>query len=51
MTPLMGLLAEFLHSTALAYQIPLYKNLGIAAYSRYMAGYSRRRLTVSTFEI
>jgi FHS family L-fucose permease-like MFS transporter len=51
MTPLMGLLAEFLHSTALAYQIPLYGNLGIAAYSRYMAGYSRRRLTVSTFEI
>jgi FHS family L-fucose permease-like MFS transporter len=51
MTPVMGLLAEFLHSTALAYQIPLYGNLGIAAYSRYMAGYSRRRLTVSTFEI
>jgi FHS family L-fucose permease-like MFS transporter len=51
MTPLMGLLAEFLHSTALAYQIPLFGNLGIAAYARYMAGYSRRRLTVSTFEI
>jgi FHS family L-fucose permease-like MFS transporter len=51
MTPLMGLLAEFLHSTALAYQIPLYGNLGIAAYSRYMGGYSRRRLTISTFEV
>jgi FHS family L-fucose permease-like MFS transporter len=51
MTPLMGLLAEFLHNTALAYQIPLYGNLGIAAYSRYMGGYSRRRLTISTFEV
>jgi MFS transporter, FHS family, L-fucose permease len=39
LTPMMGLLAEFLHSTALAYQIPLYGNLGVAAYSHYMAGY------------
>jgi FHS family L-fucose permease-like MFS transporter len=46
-TPLMGLLAEFIRSTALAYQIPLYGNLGIAAYSRYMAGYGKRRLAVS----
>ena len=51
MTPLMGLLAEALHSTALAYQVPLYGNLGIAAYAHYMAGYRRRRLAVSTFEI
>jgi FHS family L-fucose permease-like MFS transporter len=51
LTPVMGLLAEFLHSTALAYQIPLYGNLGVAAYSRYMGRYSGRRLTVSTFEI
>jgi MFS transporter, FHS family, L-fucose permease len=43
MTPLMGLLAEALHSTALAYQIPLYGNLGIAAYSHYMTGYRVRR--------
>jgi MFS transporter, FHS family, L-fucose permease len=42
-TPLMGLLAEFLHSTAWAYQIPLYGNLGIAAYSHYMAGYRLRK--------
>ena len=51
MTPLMGALAEWLHSTALAYQIPLYGNLGIAAYARYMTGYSGRRIAVSTFEI
>ena len=51
MTPLMGALAEWLHSTALAYQIPLYGNLGVAAYARYMAGYRARRLEVSTFEI
>jgi FHS family L-fucose permease-like MFS transporter len=51
MTPLMGLLAEAIHSTALAYQIPLYGNLGIACYAHYMSGYGRRRLTVSTFEV
>jgi len=51
MTPLMGLLAEAIHSTALAYQIPLYGNLGIASYAHYMSGYRRRRLTVSTFEV
>jgi MFS transporter, FHS family, L-fucose permease len=51
MTPLMGLLAEAIHSTALAYQIPLYGNLGIACYAHYMSGYGRRRLAVSTFEV
>jgi MFS transporter, FHS family, L-fucose permease len=51
MTPLMGGAAEWLHSTALAYQIPLYGCLGIAAYSRYMTGYRVKRTTVSTFEI
>jgi MFS transporter, FHS family, L-fucose permease len=51
MTPLMGGLAELLHSTALAYQIPLYGNLGVATYSRYMARYSVRKMTVSTFGI
>jgi FHS family L-fucose permease-like MFS transporter len=50
MTPLMGLLAEALHSTALAYQIPLYGNMGIASFSLYMAGYKKRRLAVPTFE-
>jgi FHS family L-fucose permease-like MFS transporter len=48
MTPLMGLLAEFLHSTALAYQIPLYGNMGIAAYSRYMGGYTGGGKTLHT---
>ena len=51
MTPLMGLLAEALHSTALAYQIPLYGNLGIASFSQYMAGYPRRRLAISASKI
>ena len=48
MTPLMGLLAEVaLHSTALAYQIPLYGNLGIAAYSYYMTGYRVRNEVIN----
>jgi FHS family L-fucose permease-like MFS transporter len=50
-TPLMGGLAELLHNTAWAYQLPLYGNLGIAAYAAYMTRYSARRLMVSTFEI
>jgi FHS family L-fucose permease-like MFS transporter len=50
MTPLMGLLAEALHSTALAYQIPLYGNVGVASFSLYMAGYQRRPVTVPAFE-
>jgi FHS family L-fucose permease-like MFS transporter len=51
MTPLMGLFAEEVHSTALAYAIPLVGNLGIAAYAYFMQGYSTRRMTFSTFEI
>ncbi len=51
LTPLMGLFAEAVHSTAVAYVIPLLGNLGIAGYSAYMHGYSARRMTVSTFEI
>ena len=50
-TPFMGLLAEVLHSTALSYQVPLYGNLGVAAYAYYMTGYEAKRLTRSTFEI
>lgn len=46
MTPLMGLLAEGLHSTALAYQVPLYGNAAIACFSLYMAGYKKRRSAV-----
>jgi len=51
MTPLMGLLAEHLHSTALAYQLPLYGYIAVALYSRYMARYSSRRVMVSTFPV
>jgi FHS family L-fucose permease-like MFS transporter len=46
----MGLLAEALHSTALAYQIPLYGNVGIASFSLYMAGYQKRRLASSSMD-
>jgi FHS family L-fucose permease-like MFS transporter len=51
MTPLMGLLAERLHSTAHAYVLPLLGNLGIAAYAAYMRNYQPRRLLVSSFEV
>jgi len=51
LTPVMGLLAESLHSTALAYQVPLYGNLGISAFSRYMSGYHAKRIAVSSFEV
>jgi FHS family L-fucose permease-like MFS transporter len=43
LTPLMGLFAERVHSTAIAYIIPLAGNLGIAAYAFYMQGYDARR--------
>ncbi len=51
LTPLMGLLAEKSHSTAIAYLVPLTGFLAIAAYARYMTAYSRDRLVVSAFEI
>jgi FHS family L-fucose permease-like MFS transporter len=50
-TPITGAIAEFLHNTAWAYQVPLYGNLGIAAYAHYMTKYNARRLVVSTFEV
>lgn len=43
LTPLMGLLAEAIHSTAHAFIIPLFGMLYIAAYARYMKGYDARR--------
>jgi len=51
MTPLMGLVAEHLRSTAAAYQVPLYGYLVVAVFSRYMARYYSDRITRSTFEI
>jgi len=41
-TPLMGLLAEALHSTAHAFIVPLLGMLGVAAYASYMKGYDAR---------
>lgn len=51
LTPLMGLLAEVVHSTARAYVIPLLGNLGIAAYSRFMQNYKSRPLVASMIEV
>lgn len=51
MTPMMGLIAEKMHSTAAAYQLPMYGYLVVTAFSRYMTRYSSDRLTTSTFEI
>ncbi len=44
LTPMMGLLAEWIHSTARALLIPLLGMLGIAWYSFYMKGYDARGL-------
>jgi FHS family L-fucose permease-like MFS transporter len=51
LTPVMGGLAEFLHNTAWSYQVPLYGNLGIAAYAHYMTRYKRRAILQSTFDV
>ncbi len=51
MPPVMGLMAEHLNNTALAYQVPLYGNLVVALYAHYMRNYSAHRLTVSTFDV
>jgi MFS transporter, FHS family, L-fucose permease len=51
MTPLMGWIAEKLHSTAAAYQIPLYGYIAILLFSLYMTNYTRHRAALSTFDI
>ncbi len=51
LTPAMGLLAEHRHSTAAAYQIPLYGYLAVIAFSLYMTRYTRQRALLSTFEV
>ncbi len=51
MTPLMGLVAEYCNSTALAYQVPLYGNLIVALYANYMRKYQARRIVALTFEL
>jgi FHS family L-fucose permease-like MFS transporter len=50
MTPLMGLVAEWRHSTAAAYTLPLLGYLVVALFAQYMRGYSSKRMLVSTFE-
>ena len=51
LTPLMGLIAEHLHSTALAYQIPLLGYVAVGLYSRYMSSYISMSAMISTFEV
>lgn len=48
LTPLMGLLAEHFHSTAIAYQVPLYGYVAVAAFAVYMTRHHALRMTQST---
>ncbi len=47
-TPLMGLLAEETHSTAVSYILPLMGYIVVALFSLYMTGYMRTRLSTSS---
>lgn len=47
LTPLMGLLP----TVAVAYQVPLYSYLGVAAYAWYMTRYSAKARLVSNFDV
>lgn len=51
LTPLMGLVAEGTHSTALAYLLPLSGYLVVALFSVFMSRYVLSTTTQSTFEI
>ncbi len=51
MPPLMGLLAEHLHSTASSYAIPLVGYVVALAFALSMTRYHRKREALSTFEI
>ncbi len=46
-TPLMGLLAEKSHSTAISYSLPLLGYIVIGIFAHYMTGYTRRRISTS----
>ena len=46
-TPLMGLLAERTHSTALSYCLPLLGYIIVGFFSMYMTGYTRQRVSFS----
>jgi MFS transporter, FHS family, L-fucose permease len=47
-TPMMGLVAEHTHSTAASYLLPLLGYLAVGAFSLYMMGYTRNRITASS---
>jgi len=47
LTPIMGLLAEAIHSTAHAFIVPLLGMLGVAWYAHYMKGYDARHSAAS----
>jgi FHS family L-fucose permease-like MFS transporter len=46
-TPLMGLIAEETHSTALSYCLPLLGYIVVGIFARYMSGYAQRRISMS----
>ena len=50
-TPLMGWIAEKLHSTAASYQLPLYGYVCVLLFALYMTRYTRARQDRSTFEV
>ncbi len=47
-TPMMGLLAEQTHSTAISYTLPLLGYVVVGAFSLYMNGYTRNRISESS---
>jgi FHS family L-fucose permease-like MFS transporter len=51
MPPIMGLLAEHLHSTALSYLVPLAGYVVTLAFALFMTRYHRHREALSTFEV
>lgn len=51
MPPLMGLVAEHLHSTAISYALPLVGYGVVTAFAVYMTGYKRRQDAMSTFPV
>ena len=46
-TPLMGLIAEETHSTALSYGLPLLGYIVVGIFAHYMSGYTQRRISTS----
>jgi FHS family L-fucose permease-like MFS transporter len=46
-TPLMGLIAEETHSTAISYGLPLVGYIVVGIFAHYMSGYTHRRISTS----